>query len=151
MSKTNLKDYILNLQSVRLNVPLKTIEAIFDFQYEEAHKALKDKNTVEISGFCKFIFNEKKAIKKANKEMGKAQYFSELLKDTTISDKVRKSTEYKLSNTLRDLELLKPKIENGTELFANTRGMEEQINSTQGDEGNNREDLSAENSDMQRL
>jgi len=59
----SVKDYIMRVQSVRTNTPLKIIEAVVDFQFEDANKALSLPNvhSIEISGFAKFSFNMKKA------------------------------------------------------------------------------------------
>ena len=61
-----LKDYLLRIMSVRTNTPEKTIEAVVQHQFEEITKAMQSSsiNSIEVSGFGKFIFNPKKAIKK---------------------------------------------------------------------------------------
>ena len=63
----SMKDYLIRVLSVRNNIPVKVIEAVIDNQQEEAHKALNSKTSVELSGFGKFVFNYKKALKKKEK------------------------------------------------------------------------------------
>lgn len=143
----SVKEYLMRVQSVRTNTPLKIIEAVVDFQFQEAHAALSNQYSVELSGFGKFLFNTKKAIKKYEKELSKKRVFENILKDITISDKKRKSTELKLQSTIETLALLKPKID-GIKLESNNGGVEKQSDSPQTDEGTDRQDISGENTDM---
>lgn len=143
MEKTfnmSVKEYLMRTQSVRTNIPLKIIEAVVNHQFKEAYQAMENKTSMELSGFGKFIFNDKKAKKMMLKELSKEKMFSEKLRKETDPKKI-KSLENKLNNTKETIKSLKPRIKDGTEFFADNRGVEEQTDTTEKNEGDNREDI----------
>src|SRR5690349_18627084 len=91
----SVKDYLMKTQSVRTNTPLKIIEAVVDFQFQEVNSALHLPNvdSVEISGFGKFSFNRKKALKKWEKNISKKEYWEKALLDPDITEAKRKSCQ----------------------------------------------------------
>ena len=60
----NIKDYLIRLLAVKILTSEKTIDAVITHQFQSANEALDLNNSVEISGFGKFFFNNKKAIKR---------------------------------------------------------------------------------------
>lgn len=106
----SVKEYLMRLMSIRENIPLKTIEIVINNQFEEAHKALKDNYSIEISGFGKWLFNHKKAIKVLEKNYSKARVFREKLENPDLTDVKRASWQLKLDNTLKQIETLEAKI-----------------------------------------
>ncbi len=108
----SIKDYLMRTQSVRTNTPLKTIEAVIDFQYQEANLALQLPNihSVEISGFGKMVFSMKKAITKYKKNQGKKDYWENALLSPDLTEAKRKSIQTKLENTIKWMEYIKPKL-----------------------------------------
>lgn len=141
----SVKDYLMRKQSVRTNKPLKIIEAVIEHQLQGANEALKDKNSIELSGFGKLIFNIKKAQKKLEKQYSKERWFSkELLND--LSDTKRKSVELKLENTRKAIESIKPKLHG---IHTNIGGLEEQADSSFTFEGDDRGSLEGEDDNLQ--
>lgn len=132
--------------SVRTNTPLKIIEAVIEHQLQGANEALKEKNTIELSGFGKFIFNVKKAHKKLEKQYSKVQYFTTLLQAPDLTELKKKSLELKLENTLKVIESIKPKL-HGVE--SNLGRVEESTPTTKGLEGADRNHLPTEDGDLQ--
>jgi len=112
----SVKDYLMRKMSVRTNKPLKIIEAVIDHQMQGANEALKENNTVELSGFGKFIFNIKKAQKKLEKNLSKERVFRKLLLEPNITETRRKSLELKLENTIKFIESIKPKLEKNEQI-----------------------------------
>ncbi len=106
----SVKDYLMRKQSVRTNKPLKIIEAVIEHQLQGANEALKDKNSIELSGFGKFIFNIKKAQKKLDKHYSKDRTFSKQLLLPDLTEARKKSLELKLENTRKTIESIKPKL-----------------------------------------
>jgi len=51
----------------------KIVDTVVSHQFQSANEAMTCNHTVEISGFAKFIFNEKKAAKKLISLMGKQE------------------------------------------------------------------------------
>jgi len=123
-----VKDYLLRIMSVRTNIPEKTIEAIMKHQFDGVLQAMQTSgiHSIEVSGFGKFLFNSKKAIKKWNDLLVKKEVLEKtLLEDLT--EQKRKSTELKIKEVTDWIEKSKPKIDGVT---ANTRGLEEQTTAT---------------------
>lgn len=79
-------------------------------QFNSAHDALKNNNSIEISGYGKFLFNLKKAktkIKKLEKVQGS---YENMLKDEDISLKKSNFIKSKLSSINLTLNSLRPKV-----------------------------------------
>ena len=79
-------------------------------QFNSAHDALKNNNSIELSGYGKFLFNLKKAktkIKKLEKVQGS---YENMLKDEDISLKKSNFIKSKLSSINLTLNSLRPKI-----------------------------------------
>lgn len=124
----SVKDFLIRTLAVKLMVPEKTIEAIVTHQFTEANMALKTEESVEISGFGKFFFNYKKAVKKMEKLLSQKAVFEKILNNPDITEQKRHSTNVKLTNVINNINVLKPKIYDN-ELFADNRGVEEQVDS----------------------
>jgi len=129
----SVKDYLIRKMSVNLMISEKTIEAIVNHQFRSANAALQDNNTVEISGFGKFHFNYKKAVRKMEKMVSKANIFYNQMNNMELTEQKRQSATNKLVNTLAQIETLKPKL--NVEHQPDLRGMEEQVGSPSSFEG----------------
>ena len=53
---------IINKLVVDLALPKKTIDAVVKHEFSRAVEAMKTNNSIEISGFGKFIFSKKRAL-----------------------------------------------------------------------------------------
>jgi nucleoid DNA-binding protein len=147
----SVKEYLSRLLSIKKDIPLKTIEAIVDHQFQSANKALRNNNySIEISGFGKFLFLHSKAHKKYIKNLSKEKYFTRQINDPSVSEERRKQCERNLKQTLEWLENIKPKINNG-EHITNIRRLEKQIDPSILYEGIDRKYVSGENGSMQEL
>ncbi len=104
------KDYLIRMMSIKTNTPVITIDAIITHQFEAANEALKDNNSIELSGFGKFVFKVKKAENKLKKNIGKKEYWEKELLDISLSEQKRKSYTNKLNNTIKEIEILKTKL-----------------------------------------
>lgn len=129
----SVKDYLIRKMSVSLMTSEKTIEAVVNHQFRSANIALQDNNIVEISGLGKFYFNYKKALKKMEKMVSKANFFYSQVVNMELTEQKRISSANKLANTLIQIETLKPKL--NVEHQPDLRGMEEQVGSTSTLEG----------------
>ena len=106
-------------------VPEKTIDAVVTHQFDSANDALKINKSVEISGFGKFYFNDKKALAQYNKLLAIKQAYERMLTED-ISDTKRNTVELKLQIVESSIKTLKPKIDEGK---SDNRGMEESSSS----------------------
>lgn len=123
----SIKDYIIRKMSIKFNTPEKVIESVVNHQFQSATIAFNDQKSVELSGFGKFLFNEKKAVKKMETMLIQKQVLEQTIVDETATDRKRKAAEVKLESLLQAIEILKPKID--YEPKSDIRGLEEQTNS----------------------
>jgi nucleoid DNA-binding protein len=128
----SMKEYLIRTLAVKMMVSEKTIEAVINHQFNSANEAMKFHNTVEISGFGKFTFNYKKAVKKMEKMLSQQQLFQSRIDDPKLSEQRRATETVKLNNVIHNINVLKPKL---YEFQTNPRGMEEQHDSTNTSEG----------------
>lgn len=133
----SVKDFLIRKLAVELMMSEKTIDAIVSHQFRSANVALQDNHTVEISGLGKFHFNYKKAVRKMEKMVSKANFFHSQVNNMELSEQKRISANNKLVNTLAQIETLKPKL--NVEHQPDLRGMEEQVNSSSSYEGADKE------------
>lgn len=108
----SVKDYIIRKMAVKLMVSEKVIDTVVSHQFNSANEALKDNKSVEISGFGKFVFNQKKANKRMEKLLSQKAYFQSVIDSPETSEQKRLSTQVKLTNVLHNIEVLKPKVTN---------------------------------------
>ncbi len=106
----SVKDYLVRVMSIKTNTPVATIDAVISHQFEAANEALKGNNSVELSGFGKFLFKLKTAKKKLEKNINKRNYWDEALKDLTLTEQKRLSYTNKLNNTIKEIEILETKL-----------------------------------------
>lgn len=114
--------------SIKFNTSEKIIESVVNHQFQSATIAFNDQKSVELSGFGKFLFNEKKAVKKMETMLIQKQVLEQTIVDQTATDRKRKAAEVKLESLLQAIEILKPKID--YEPKSDIRGLEEQTNSS---------------------
>jgi len=96
--------------STKLVVSEIVLNQVINHQFDSAHDALKDNNSIEISGYGKFLFNSKKAHTKVrNLEKIKASY-ENILKNDDISLKRSNFIKSKLSSINLTLGSLRPKL-----------------------------------------
>lgn len=143
----SIKDYLIRTMAVKLMTSEKTIETIVNHQFQSANVAMYENDSIEISGFGKFLFNRKKAEKKLVKMESKKQMFSSQVDNETLSEQKRKSAANKLTNTLAGIEALKPRIYD-SKFQPDLRGVEEQVDSLRGDERFDSEGELRENDNM---
>lgn len=128
----SMKDYIIRTQAVKMMIPEKVIEAVINHQFNSANDAMKFHNTVEISGFGKFVFNYKKAQKKMEKMLSQQKLFQSRIDNPNLSEQRRATETVKLNNVIHNINVLKPKL---YEFQTNPGGMEEQHPTTISSEG----------------
>jgi hypothetical protein len=128
-------------------IPEFTLDAIVSHQFQSANQAMLNTKSVEISGFGKFVFNDKKAVKKMEKLLSQKALFERLMNDDSLSEQRRNNARLKYESVTLNISVLKPKIINN-EIKSDLRGMEEQASSTSSIERVDTKDISGENIDM---
>lgn len=132
----SIKDFLVRKLAIKLLTEEKTIEAVVNHQFISALNATKTNKEIELSGFGKLYFNNKKAQKAYEKNLSKQRVFQNILSQPDITEAKRRSYENKLQSTIAFLNDLKPKI-NDNEFQPIVRGMEEQFAAVQEPEGDN--------------
>lgn len=121
----SVKDFLIRKLAIKMLTPEKTIEAVVHHQFSSANEAITKtvNKSVEVSGFGKFIFNDKKAIKKMDNLLKIEQHLIDIINGSP-SEQRRKTAYAKLEDLRKAIEILKPKIDN--EPVTNNGGVEEQ-------------------------
>lgn len=131
-----MKDYLIRKMAVKMMISEKTLEAVINHQFTSANQAMLTNNSVEISGFGKFLFNEKKAAKKLETMYIQKQHLERTLSNPEASEQRKRSAQMKLDSLNISIDILKPRVD---EYKARIRGMEEQASTTLPSEGTDRE------------
>lgn len=127
------KELLIRTIASKLLVSEKTIETVINHQFISANQAMDTNKSVEISGFGKFMFNEKKAARRLKTYMMKKRDMHTIIThpDAT-AEQIRKATI--IYNDMVDhIALLKPNISD--EFLTDLRGLEEQVDSPSTNEG----------------
>ena len=102
----SMKEWLVRNMSTSSMISEKVIMAVVNHQFEGALKAVETCDSVEFSGWGKFVFKRKRAhYVLLSLESIKLKLEEKLLED--ISPKVRASTERKLNELNVNIEILK--------------------------------------------
>ena len=113
----SVKEWIIKKMAINMVISEKVIDAVVVHQFDSANDALNIHKSVEISGFGKFYFNNKKAITQYNKLLNIKRTYENALADENITDTKKNALELKMQIVESSIKTLKPKIdEPGTDL-----------------------------------
>ena len=121
----SVKDYLVRTLAVKMLISEKTIEAVVNHQFQSANEAMDFNNSLEIAGFGKFYFNEKKATKRIGALNAKKTAMETIIADETTSEQKRRSSQVTLDKTEALINLLKTKTIYEDQLLSDIRGLEE--------------------------
>ena len=121
----SVKDYLIRTLAVKMLTSEKTIETVINHQFQSANEAMDLNNSLEISGFGKFYFNEKKATKRLGQLTAKKQAMEKIISDETTSEQKRRSSQVTLDKTEALINLLTTKTIYEDQLLSDLRGVEE--------------------------
>jgi hypothetical protein len=108
----SVKDYLIRTLAVKIMVSEKVIEAIVNHQFQSANEAMDFNNSIEISGFGKFYFNEKKAKRKIDSLNNKKNIMEAFLADPNSTEQKKHASKVTLEKTETLLKLLNSKLTN---------------------------------------
>jgi nucleoid DNA-binding protein len=97
--------------AVGLVVSERVISQVITHQFNSAEDATKTNNSVEISGFGKFIFNKSKAVRHVEKLEKIKKVYEQQLAESTLPTKKLDVIKSKLSNLNLTLNSIKPKLQ----------------------------------------
>jgi nucleoid DNA-binding protein len=121
----SVKDYLVRTLAVKMMISEKTIETVINHQFQSANEAMDTNNSIEISGFGKFYFNEKKAKKRLEDLTRKKNLMLEFLASAETSEQKKRSSQVTLEKTEALINLLKTKTTYEDQLLSDLRGLEE--------------------------
>lgn len=121
----SVKDFLIRTLAVKMLTSEKTIEAVVNHQFQSANEAMDTNNSLEISGFGKFYFNEKKAKKRLTELCTKRDAMAKFAADESLPEQRRNRSKVTLEKTEASINLLKPKVTYEDQLLPGVRGMEE--------------------------
>ena len=121
----SVKDYLVRTLAVKILTSEKTIEAVVNHQFQSANEAMDTNNSIEISGFGKFYFNEKKAKKRLEDLTRKKNLMLEFIASAETSEQKKRSSQVTLEKTEALINLLKSKTTYEDQLLSDLRGLEE--------------------------
>ena len=121
----SVKDYLVRTLAVKMMISEKMIETVINHQFQSANEAMDTNNSIEISGFGKFYFNEKKAKKRLEDLTRKKNLMLEFLASAETSEQKKRSSQVTLEKTEALINLLKSKIIYEDQLLSDLRGLEE--------------------------
>lgn len=126
------KEFLIRTIASKLLFAEKTIEAVINHQFASANSAMDTNKSVEISGFGKFMFNEKKAARRLKTYLMKKHDMHTIINHpTSTTEQIRKATLI-YNDMVDNIALLKPNISD--EFLRDLRGLEEQVDSPSTDE-----------------
>jgi putative cell wall-binding protein len=96
--------------AIKMVISEKVINDVVTHQFDSANDALNIHKSVELSGFGKFYFNQKKAIKTMEKYSSQKDMYETILEDPTTTDAKRANVQVRLANLLISIKTLKPKL-----------------------------------------
>jgi nucleoid DNA-binding protein len=85
----SMREYLVRMLAPKLLLSEKVIDQVIVHQFNEANKALASNYSLEISGFGKFLFNHKKAVKRMETLLSKERMFKSILEREDISEQKR--------------------------------------------------------------
>jgi len=108
----SIKEYLIKKMAISLNMPEKDIDKVISHQFNSVNDAFRKVNSIEISGFGKFVILPVKTRKMLEKAQSKIRMFTSKLNKEGISDAERQSLMNKINNTLVQEQQYKQKLEN---------------------------------------
>lgn len=107
-NNVSYKDWFISIIAKEKNLEINDVKLIVDFQFTELIKTMKvkDKNSLEISGFGKFYFNYNKALKKINMYNLTKDKYKKILE----TESNNKSIQYKLKTLQININELNIKL-----------------------------------------
>jgi nucleoid DNA-binding protein len=121
----SVKDYLVRTLAVKMMISEKMIETVINHQFQSANEAMDTNNSIEISGFGKFYFNEKKAKKRLEDLTRKKNLMLEFIASAETSEQKKRSSQVTLEKTEALINLLKTKTTYEDQLLSDLRGLEE--------------------------
>ena len=124
----SVKAWIIRNMSVRTMTQESVIETVVNHQFDSALLSMEHCNSIEFSGFGRFYFNKKKALKKLEKFRSQIDLFTQMIEKEETSEIKRRNLRMKLETVNKNYQYLNKRM---YESFSDLRGLEKQPVSSQ--------------------
>jgi hypothetical protein len=108
----SVREYLVRILSVDVAIPEKIVDAVIAHQFQSANEAMDTNKSLEISGFGRFVFNDKKAVKRMAYLLNKLDVYTLQLDDINITDNKRAKLTEIIRVIKKQIEQIKPKLNN---------------------------------------
>lgn len=105
-----IKDELIKQIAIKKDLPESMVSTIISHEFDSAYQATANNNSIEISGFGKFVFNIKRAAKRLEKYYEITTYLQTTIDDPLTTDVVRHKSQLKLNTLAINIEHLKSKL-----------------------------------------
>ena len=106
----SIKNFLIRKMAVETMIPEKVIEKVISHQFAAAQDAMFTGNSIEISGFGKFIFKKKRARDKMMFWETQLNEFMLLFQDETVSKIKRDNALLRVERLMESIKILKNKL-----------------------------------------
>jgi nucleoid DNA-binding protein len=106
----SVREYLVRILSVDVAIPEKIIDAVIVHQFQSANEAMDINKSLEISGFGRFLFNDKKAVKKMTRLLEKLEIYKVQLEEINLTDGKRAKLVEAIRIIEKQIVQLKPKL-----------------------------------------
>lgn len=90
------REWITKKASISTMIPENIVRQVISHQFDSAYEALENNNSIEISGFGKFYYNTKKAIKELENTIVQKATWQERYDREDATEKERRKAEEQL-------------------------------------------------------
>ena len=106
----SVKDWIIRNMSTEMRISERILQSVIAHQFSRARDAMETGESIQFSGFGKFVFNRKRAYKKLGKFSSIEKIMQRAIDDENTSPQRRASLQFKMGKLKGDISLLKRKL-----------------------------------------
>lgn len=107
----SLKNWIIRNMAVKTGMSERVIETVVNFQFNSAYEKMEECETMEFSGWGRFIFNRKRAKWRMERLNSQIELFSKKAEDQTLSSEERRNASMRVDSFKRNLAVLEKTLE----------------------------------------
>ena len=102
----SVREWLIRKLSNTTMISEKIVKQVITHQFDSAHEATKKHKSIEISGFGKFYYHEKKAKEEMEKCVSQLESYNSVLKDDSISQETRHAYEQRVQTVENNMKAL---------------------------------------------
>lgn len=107
----SLKNWIIRNMAVKTGMSERVIETVVNFQFNSAYEKMEESETMEFSGWGRFIFNRKRAKWRMERLNSQIELFSKKAEDQTLTSEERRNASMRVDSFKRNLAVLEKTLE----------------------------------------